>query len=299
MANLDEWVATAPTPTVRRDGPTVTITDVRYVWTDHCGWCRNTVHVWADGGVRHPRDVALALAAGASNVMIGSWFAGTYESPGDLLRDVHPPPDGHAALCEMAELVGQHRGHLAQVERVDQAEPDLEVLLRGDQQIGQRQIVEHGRVHAHRQEHAMRPRGARPIRQCIQEAKQLRFLLGRHLEIGRSVARLDEEQRAQQKDGEQARERAAHEVEEAITASAKQVRKQAVAGPAEPPGQREVQGHERKQPQHCEPGVPFVTRRGTGQVRGHGGRRWRQQAHPIPDSYSHRHQPLIYQNHKP
>ena len=41
-------------------------------------------HVWADGGVRHPRDVALALAAGASNVMIGSWFAGTYESPGDL-----------------------------------------------------------------------------------------------------------------------------------------------------------------------------------------------------------------------
>lgn len=47
-------------------------------------------HVWADGGVRHPRDVALALAAGASNVMIGSWFAGTYESPGDTFRD----PDG-------------------------------------------------------------------------------------------------------------------------------------------------------------------------------------------------------------
>jgi IMP dehydrogenase len=44
-------------------------------------------HVWADGGVRHPRDVALALAAGASQVMIGSWFAGTYESPGDLHDD--------------------------------------------------------------------------------------------------------------------------------------------------------------------------------------------------------------------
>jgi IMP dehydrogenase len=44
-------------------------------------------YVWADGGVRHPRDVALALAAGASNVMIGSWFAGTYESPGDLMAD--------------------------------------------------------------------------------------------------------------------------------------------------------------------------------------------------------------------
>jgi IMP dehydrogenase len=44
-------------------------------------------HVWADGGVKHPRDVALALAAGASNVMVGSWFAGTYESPGDLHSD--------------------------------------------------------------------------------------------------------------------------------------------------------------------------------------------------------------------
>jgi IMP dehydrogenase len=46
--------------------------------------------VWADGGIRHPRDVALALAAGASAVMIGSWFAGTYESPGD----VHVSADG-------------------------------------------------------------------------------------------------------------------------------------------------------------------------------------------------------------
>ncbi|HEY1484834.1 MAG TPA: GuaB1 family IMP dehydrogenase-related protein [Micromonosporaceae bacterium] len=44
-------------------------------------------YVWADGGVRHPRDVALAIAAGASNVMIGSWFAGTNESPGELHRD--------------------------------------------------------------------------------------------------------------------------------------------------------------------------------------------------------------------
>src|SRR6476661_1901008 len=49
-------------------------------------------HVWADGGVRHPRDVALALAAGASSVMIGSWFAGTYESPGDLHVDTDGRP---------------------------------------------------------------------------------------------------------------------------------------------------------------------------------------------------------------
>ena len=44
-------------------------------------------HVWADGGVRYPRDVALALAAGAASVMIGSWFTGTVEAPGAILRD--------------------------------------------------------------------------------------------------------------------------------------------------------------------------------------------------------------------
>ncbi len=49
-------------------------------------------HVWADGGVRYPRDVALALAAGAASVMIGSWFAGTIEAPGELLVDA----DGRA-----------------------------------------------------------------------------------------------------------------------------------------------------------------------------------------------------------
>ncbi|MBX3093025.1 MAG: GuaB1 family IMP dehydrogenase-related protein [Cryobacterium sp.] len=45
------------------------------------------VAVWADGGVRYPRDVALALAAGAASVMVGSWFAGTVESPGDMVQD--------------------------------------------------------------------------------------------------------------------------------------------------------------------------------------------------------------------
>jgi len=45
--------------------------------------------VCADGGVKHPRDVALALAAGAHTVMIGTWFAGTYESPADVQFNEH------------------------------------------------------------------------------------------------------------------------------------------------------------------------------------------------------------------
>ncbi|MBL8607088.1 MAG: GuaB1 family IMP dehydrogenase-related protein [Myxococcales bacterium] len=44
-------------------------------------------HVWADGGVRNPRDVALYLAAGAARVMVGTALAGTYESPGDVKED--------------------------------------------------------------------------------------------------------------------------------------------------------------------------------------------------------------------
>jgi IMP dehydrogenase len=48
---------------------------------------KHNKQVWADGGVRHPRDVALYLAAGASRVMVGTLFAGVYESPGDIKGD--------------------------------------------------------------------------------------------------------------------------------------------------------------------------------------------------------------------
>jgi IMP dehydrogenase len=46
---------------------------------------RHEVPIIADGGVKHSGDVTKAIAAGASAVMVGSLFAGTDESPGDLV----------------------------------------------------------------------------------------------------------------------------------------------------------------------------------------------------------------------
>jgi IMP dehydrogenase len=51
----------------------------------HRATARSDVPIIADGGVKFSGDVVKAIAAGASSVMIGSLFAGTDESPGELI----------------------------------------------------------------------------------------------------------------------------------------------------------------------------------------------------------------------
>ncbi|MEZ4462770.1 MAG: GuaB1 family IMP dehydrogenase-related protein [bacterium] len=78
-------------------------------------------YVWADGGVRYPRDVALYLAAGAARVMVGTMFAGTYESPGDIKEDATGALYKENYGMASARAVHERTAHLDAFEKAKRA----------------------------------------------------------------------------------------------------------------------------------------------------------------------------------
>lgn len=49
-ADLHPEIASAPPPVLALDGHSAVITEVRFIWPDHCGYCHNQFRMAADGG---------------------------------------------------------------------------------------------------------------------------------------------------------------------------------------------------------------------------------------------------------
>ncbi|MBI4065460.1 IMP dehydrogenase [Candidatus Gottesmanbacteria bacterium] len=85
---------------------------------------KGNVPLIADGGTNYPGDMTKALAAGASNVMITGWLAGTDESPGSIILrkgqkyKVHRGAASFSAVASriLSGVSGQVRKELAESE---------------------------------------------------------------------------------------------------------------------------------------------------------------------------------------
>ena len=70
---------------------------------------KHDIPIIADGGIKHSGDLAKAIGAGASTVMLGSLFAGTDETPGDTFLYQGRTYKGYRGMGSLAAM-GQSQG---------------------------------------------------------------------------------------------------------------------------------------------------------------------------------------------
>lgn len=104
--DIDPAIASAPPPQLTIDGHTALISAVRFLWRDHCSYCRHQFTMAADGGTI---SAGIAVDARRGPHWYQRWQpAGTPEPPGHC-----PNPDCRSA----APFAANPRAHTAR--RVD------------------------------------------------------------------------------------------------------------------------------------------------------------------------------------
>ena len=79
------------------------------------------IPVIADGGIKYSGDLAKAIAGGASSVMIGSLFAGTKESPGELIYHEGKTFKAYRGMGSMGAMAGGGKERYGQADVKEEA----------------------------------------------------------------------------------------------------------------------------------------------------------------------------------